>query len=384
MRFEFATAKRIIFGTGTVGEIPAEAGKLGTRVLVVSGRSAERVQPLIDQLADQVTVCATVPVASEPTVRTVADGAVTARKEKCDLVIACGGGSVIDTGKAIAAMITNRGNLSDYLEVIGRGTVLTEPPAPFIAVPTTAGTGAEVTKNAVIASPEHRVKVSLRNPSMLPDLAVVDPEQTLSLPPDISASTGLDALTQCIESYVSCRSNPLTRALCGEGITRAARSLRTVCSDGGSLSGREDMSLASLFSGLALANSGLGAVHGIAGPAGGMTGAPHGILCARLLPGVMKTNIRTLSSKHPESPFLVRYREVAGMLTGDPAAGPENGTEWIEKLCEDLPLSSGDKPMIEKNLFPGLAAAAQRASSMKGNPVQLSKGELIHILEEAF
>jgi alcohol dehydrogenase class IV len=300
------------------------------------------------------------------------------------MVISIGGGSVIDAGKAIAAIITNRGNLYDYLEVIGKGQKLTEKPAPFVAVPTTAGTGAEVTKNAVITSPEHRVKVSLRSPAMFPDLAVVDPALTLSLPPALSACTGLDALTQCIESYVSCKSTPLTRPVCADGITRAARSLRTVCSDGSNLSAREDMALASLFSGLALANSGLGAVHGFAGPAGGMTGAPHGAVCALLLPGVMRTNITALETAHSDSPFLIRYREVAGLLTGDPAAEPADGVQWIETLCRDLPLPSGQQLKIEKNLFPDLATTAQKASSMKGNPVPLSREDLLNILKETF
>src|SRR5208282_5705063 len=227
-----------------------------------------------------------------------------------------GGGSAIDAAKAIAAMLTNKGELLDYVEIIGRGKPLTQPSAPFIAVPTTAGTGSEVTRNAVLASPEHRVKVSLRSPLMLPRVAVVDPELTYALPPAITASTGLDALTQLIEPFVCARANPMVDALCIEGIRRAARSLREVVHQNPGKSAREDMALASLFGGIALANAGLGAVHGFAGPMGGMFAAPHGALCAALLPGVMAANVAALRRRQPGGEGLRRYDEIARLLTG--------------------------------------------------------------------
>lgn len=190
--------------------------------------------------------------------------------------------------------MANGGDPLDYAEVIGHGRPLERRSLPLIAIPTTAGTGAEVTRNAVIGSPEHRVKVSLRSPLMLPEVAIVDPELTRDLPPALTASTGLDALTQLIEPLVSCRTNPLTDALCRSGIQRAARSLRRAVEHGEDLVAREDMSLASLFSGLALANAALGAVHGLTGPLGGMFEASHGALCASLLPAVMEANVRAL------------------------------------------------------------------------------------------
>ena len=232
------------------------------------------------------------------------------------MVIGLGGGSAIDTGKAIAALLTNPGDPLDYLEVIGRGQALQQTPLPYIAIPTTAGTGSEVTRNAVLASHEHHVKVSLRSPLMLPRVAIVDPELTYSLPPAITASTGLDALTQLIEPYTCNSPNPMIDAICREGMQRAARSLKRAYQNGSDAAAREDMSIAALFGGMALANAKLGAVHGFAGPLGGLFPAPHGMICARLLPFVVEANVRALQMREPDSPVLKRYDEVAQLLTG--------------------------------------------------------------------
>src|SRR6266567_8266465 len=226
MRFEFVTTKRIIFGAGAAREVGSLAKGFGDRALIVTGKSVERAQPLLSLLKASGVASVTFAVSGEPTIDAVVRGAQLARAEHCDVVIGFGGGSAMDAGKAIAALMTNKGDVFDYLEVIGRAGPLTQPPAPCIAVPTTAGTGAEVTRNSVLASPEHRVKVSLRNRLLLPKAAVVDPELTYDLPPDLTATTGLDALTQLIEPYVSPATNPLADAICAEGIRRAARSLR--------------------------------------------------------------------------------------------------------------------------------------------------------------
>ena len=310
-RFEFATATRIIFGAGTLGEIGPLAMAMGRQALVVTGRTTERAGSLLELLAAQEIGTVNFTVTSEPTTEVVRLGTERARESGCDLVIGFGGGSVLDTGKAIAALLTNDGDPLDYLEVIGGGQPLSKPPLPYIAIPTTAGTGAEVTRNAVLASPEHRVKVSLRSPLMLPRLALVDPELTHSLPPEVTASTGLDALTQVMEPYVSKRASPMTDALCREGMRRAARSLRRAYQQGDDPAAREDMALTSLFGGLALANAGLGAVHGFAGPLGGMFHGAHGAICARLLPHVMEVNVRALQQRLAESPALRRYDEIA-------------------------------------------------------------------------
>ncbi len=289
MRFEFATATRIVFGEGTVATLPELVRSFGVRPLVVTGASSKRAAWLVSALSAQ-----TLAVPGEPTVDLIRDGVRRVREAGCDVVVSLGGGSAIDAGKAIASVATNGGEPLDFLEVVGKGRTLEAAPLPFIAVPTTAGTGSEVTRNAVLASPEHGVKASMRSPMMLPRVALIDPELTYALPPAVTANTGLDALTQLIEPYVSARANPLTDALCVEGIGRAAGALGRAYRDGTDSEARRDMALASLFGGLALANAGLGVVHGFAAPLGGSWNAPHGALCAALLPHGMAANIAAL------------------------------------------------------------------------------------------
>jgi len=306
-----------------------------------------------------------------------------ARRVECDLVIGIGGGSVIDTGKVVAALITNSGRLTDYLEVIGRAQPLVRPSAPYIAIPTTAGTGSEVTRNAVLGSPQHSVKVSMRSLFMLPDLAVIDPDLTLSLPPTITAITGLDAFTQLMEAFVSNRANALTDSICLEGLHRVARSLKRAYTDGSDRDARENMCLASLFSGMALANAKLGAVHGIAGPLGGMISAAHGAICAALLPAVMDTNIRALRARAADSAVLERYHELARILTGSAQARAEDGISWVRDLCWALQIESLARLGLNKADFPAVVAKSQKSSSMQGNPIRLTEDELLEILQIA-
>ncbi|MBN1427732.1 MAG: iron-containing alcohol dehydrogenase [Anaerolineae bacterium] len=383
MRFEFATATRIIFGAGSLSEVAPEAAAMGRHALVVTTPLPDPAACLIDQLTGQGMAVDTYRVSSEPAIATVTQGVQLARQAGCDVVIGLGGGSVLDTGKAIAALLTNGGEPLDYLEVIGRGQPLTQPSAPYIAIPATAGTGAEVTRNAVLASPEQRVKVSLRSPFMLPRLAVVDPTLTYSMPPALTASTGLDALTQLIEPYVCNKANPMIDALCREGMARVARALRKSYQNGDDASAREDMALASLFGGLALANAGLGAVHGFAAPIGGMIGAPHGMVCACLLPHVMAANVHALQSRRPDSPVLARFDAVARVLTGEPSATTGDGVAWVQALCADLSVPPLSSLGVEQSMFPGVVAAARKASSMKANPIVLTDEELAAILEQA-
>lgn len=383
MQFEFATATRIVFGAGAVTHAGANVKGFGQRALVVTGRHPQRAEKLISSLSAAGIHCATFPVAGEPEISTVENGVALAKKENCDCVISFGGGGAIDAGKAIAAMMTNEGGLLDYLEIIGSGRTLTKQPAPFVAVPTTAGTGAEVTRNAVLASPEHKVKVSLRSPLMLPRVAVIDPELTYDLPPALTASTGLDALTQLIEPYVCLRANPMTDGFCTDGIHRVARSLREAVFNGQNKSAREDMALASLFGGLALANAGLGAVHGFAGPIGGMFPAPHGAVCAALLPHVMAANIRALREREPESLALRRYDRVAQLLTGNPHAAADTGMEWVQKLCADLPIPKLGAYGIREEHVADVVAKAANSSSMKANPIALTPDELAQALRAA-
>jgi alcohol dehydrogenase class IV len=377
MRFEFATADRIIFGPGSLNEIGKLVSSLGQRPFVVIGGVVDRAAPLLERLNKSDLPLFS--VEKEPSLVTIQRGVTLARESHCDLVIGFGGGSALDTGKAIAAMLTNEGDLLDYLEVIGRGQALKNPSAPYIAIPTTAGTGAEVTRNAVLYSPEHHVKVSLRSPHMLPDIALVDPELTYTLPPDVTASTGLDALTQLIEPFVSIKANPMTDALCREGMKRAARSLRHAYQDGSSAEAREDMALASLFSGLALANAGLGAVHGFAGPFGGMFDAPHGAVCAALLPHVMAANVRLLHGNH----LLRRCDEVAQILTGNSHATADVGVGWVADLVRDLQVPPLRTYGFTESYVPELIEKSAAASSMKGNPIQLTPDDMRGILLNA-
>lgn len=382
MRFEFATAARIIFGHGSIQEVAPLAAGTGSCAFVVTGRTGERAEQLLEQLKKQGIRSVTFNVPGEPTVAMAKAGVKQAREAKSDLVIAIGGGSVLDTGKAIAAMLTNSGELEDYLEVVGRGKPLSRSPVPNIAIPTTAGTGAEVTRNAVLGLPEYGVKVSMRSPMMLPRVAVVDPVLTHSMPPSVTASTGLDALTQLMEAYVTDKANPLTDCICREGVKRVGRSLRGAYEDGSNRAAREDMALASFFSGLALANAKLGAVHGIAGPLGGMISAPHGAICARLLPYVMQENVQALLRREADSLALARYDEIARLLTGTATARAVDGIAWVQGLCEAFNVPPLAEFGLKEQDFPTVVAKAQKSSSMKGNPVALTDHELMEILKK--
>jgi len=383
MKFEFATARRIIFGAGAAAQIPAGAKNLGSRALLVTGKNPQRAEKLSAKLSAEGVAVKIFHVAGEPEIATVEAGVALVRKKNCDLVIALGGGSVIDAGKAIAAMLGNAGELLDYLEIIGHGKSLSKRSAPFIAVPTTAGTGAEVTRNAVLASPAHKVKVSLRSPFMLPRVAVVDPELTYDLPPALTASTGLDALTQLIEPYVCTRANPMTDGFCEQGIHRAARSLREAVFNGQNKSAREDMAMASLFGGMALANAGLGAVHGFAGPIGGMFPAPHGAVCAALLPHVMAANLRALRERSENPPALTRFQKIAALLTGNGEGTADDGVVWVQNLVNELPIPKLGAYGIREEHVADIVARAANASSMKANPIGLTPDELARTLRLA-
>ncbi len=383
MRFEFATAGRIIFGTGTVKEAATAIHDWGERALLVVGKSAERAAGLIDDLTSRGIQVTVFHVPSEPTVDLALEGVQAARKNGCNLVIGMGGGSILDAGKAIAALMTNSGEPYDYLEVIGKGQQLTQMPAPYLAIPTTAGTGSEATRNAVLAVPEKRVKVSLRGAAMLPRLAIVDPDLTYSLPPEITADTGLDALTQLIEPFLSNAANPMTDALCREGIQRVASSLLRAYKQGDDIQARENLSLASLWGGMALANAKLGAVHGFAGPLGGMFPAPHGAICARLLPLVLEANLTALQAGAPRPETLLKFDEVAQLLIGEEDAQAKDGILWLKNLVMALNVRPLATYGIKKSDFPEIIAQAKKASSMKGNPIELNDCELAAILEQA-
>ena len=334
--FEFATAGKIVAGAGRAAELPGLVAGLGSRVLVCTGADPARHGGLLAGLGLPAVV---VTVAAEPTVELARAGVAAAREHGADVVAAVGGGSVIDLAKAVAMLLGNGGDPLDYLEVVGSGRPITRPAAPCVAVPTTAGTGAEVTANAVLASPDHGIKASLRN--------------------------------------------PLTDGLAREGLRRAAAGLRAAYADGRDLGARADMAMCSLLGGIALANAKLGAVHGLAGVIGGTTDVPHGVACAALLAPVVEANVRALRSGQPGGPALDRYAEAARLLTGRPAASIDDGLTWIRETVSLLDVPGLAAFGIGPQHAGDVAAKAARSSSMQGNPVTLTPGDLRAIVLQA-
>ena len=383
-KFEFATADWIIFGVNSAKRIADNALSLGNKPLIVTGKNQNRCKFLLDDFTKKNIKLEIFSVNGEPTTRVVTECLNLAKRIKTDVIIGIGGGSAIDTGKAVSALITNGGELLDYLEVIGRGKPITKATIPFIAVPTTAGTGTEVTKNAVIKSNEHSVKVSLRSPFMLPDIAILDPVLTYSMPKKVTASTGLDAFTQVMEPYVSIKANMLTDAICKEGLKRISRSLLKAFNNPADAKAREDMCIGSLFGGIALANAKLGAVHGFAGPMGGMIGVPHGVVCGILLPYVIKANIKALQERKPNSVVFKKYEKVAKIVTKKEKAKPKDLILWTDELYEKLNMPHLSEVDLKEEQIEELIGKAKISNSMKGNPIVLTDEELKGIIKDAF
>jgi alcohol dehydrogenase class IV len=382
--FELATPSRVLFGAGRIREVPDLLRGLGARrTLFVVGRSRERTRDLERALAEGGLAPVVFSIPSEPTIEMAREGTALAVESGCDSVVALGGGSALDGGKAIAALAANGGDPLDYLEVIGLGVPLRERSIPLVAIPTTAGTGSEVTRNAVLASKEAGAKASLRSHGMLPAVAVVDPDLLAFAPPTVLASSGLDALSQLIEPFLSKRSNPVTDALAREGMRRSARSLRRAVLSGADEAAREDLAIASLFGGLCLANAGLGAVHGFAAPAGGMFDAPHGAVCAALLPAVLAVNLRAIRARGADQALVDRFREVATILTENPAATADDASTCADSLVKDLGIPSLRHYGLRESDVAALVERAKAASSMKANPIVLTDADLVEIVERS-
>ena len=375
--FEFATAHRVLFGPARAAELPALVDGWGSRSLVFTGTRPERHRELLDSLPVPAEV---ITVAGEPTVEMARSAVQAGRTSGADVVIAIGGGSVLDLGKAVAALLGNGGDPLDYLEVIGRGLPITAPSAPYIAVPTTAGTGSEVSANAVLASPEHRRKASLRSPFMLARVALVDPLLTVGCPASVTAASGLDALTQCLEPFVCPQATPLTDGFAAEGLRRAGQSLLTAFQDGSDVHARTDMALASLLGGLSLANAKLGAVHGFAGVIGGMVDAAHGAVCAALLAPVVEVNVRALRERDPANRALDRYAQAARLLTGRPEASIEDGVDWLRETVRSLRIPDIATLGVRREDLDEIVENARTSSSMRGNPITLTDAELREVL----
>lgn len=383
MTFEFFGGPRVVFGRGTVSRLADVVRLLGRKALVVfNGRAESKAASL---LASGGVGCVWLRQRGEPRVDDVTNGVDLARQEACDVLVGVGGGSAIDAAKAMAGVLANGGSVLDYMEVIGAGRPLTKPATPWVAVPTTAGTGAEVTRNAVIGDPTTKFKASLRSELLLPRVALVDPALGLDVPPSVTASSGMDALCQLIESYTSINAQPITDALALKGIELAARSLNRAFADGSDLDAREDMALAALLSGITLTNAGLGAVHGFAAPLGASFPIPHGAICAALLPGVMSANVGALRAVSKEHPVLARYAEIGRLLcrrSGDDMEMIDAGIDLVVGLKNELSIPPLGQ-WIDSVRVPEMVSMARKASSMRFNPVVLSDQALAGILSAA-
>ena len=391
VRFEFTAPPLIVFGAGAVDRVGELAARFGRRAWLVTGAHAlERsgvVGRAIECLAAAGVSVARQSVGGEPDTAVVDRGARGAREAGCDLVIGLGGGSALDAAKAGACLLGNGGEALDYLEVVGRGRPLTKPSAPFLAVPTTAGTGSEVTRNAVIADAARGVKASIRHESLLPRVALLDPSLTHSLPPDVTARTGLDAIVQLIEPYVSKHDHAMIDVLALEGLRRAAPALPRAYADGEDAEARADLMLAAMWSGMALAHCGLGAAHALAGPLGGAFPVPHGVACAATMSWVMAANLRAAARGAAGAGTLRRYADVARAMGAADHQGDEEaavaGVEHLRELCELLNVPKLSVYGVTREAIPGLVARAKATSSMKANPAELSDADLAGVLEHA-
>ncbi|SDX34366.1 hypothetical protein SAMN05444336_104357 [Albimonas donghaensis] len=377
--FSFLTAQEIRFGRGTAEGAAAAAAGMGARALLVHGATAARADWLAEALEAAGLVAARFACPGEPDVPLIEAGVAAARAHGAEVILSLGGGAAIDAGKAIAALAPAARPMMDHLEVVGRGLPLETAPLPFIALPTTAGTGAEVTKNAVILAPGDRRKVSLRDARMLPRLAIVDPALTDGAPRAVTLASGLDAVTQVIEPYLCARANPLTDALCRDAIPRGLAALAALMA-GEDAEARDGLAWTSLCGGLALANSGLGAVHGLAGVIGGMApSAPHGAVCGALLPAILTANETALAAG--ASPRFAEVRGwIAAALGGDPAEAPATLAAWGR--AQGLP-GLGAMGVAEAELG-AIAEASAASSSMKANPVPLPPPALIEAMRAAW
>jgi alcohol dehydrogenase class IV len=389
--FEFFGVGRVVFGRGRFAHVAELAGQLGRAALVVYNGDEPGRAGTLDRLGDHLGSggirTTLVRQRGEPTVADVDRALAAARDARCDCVIGLGGGSAIDAAKAVAGLLSNGGAALDYMEVVGRGQKVTRPAVPWMAIPTTAGTGAEATRNAVVGFPEKRFKASIRSELLLPRVALIDPELGVGVPANVTASSGMDALCQLVESYTSAGSNPVTDALALRGIGLAARSLRRAWADGSDVEAREDMALAALLSGVTLTSAGLGAVHGFAAPLGANFPVPHGVVCAALLPHVIAANVAALQAESPDHPVLARYATIGRALVRDERVGDADAIDHAvartAALAADLEIPRLGGFGLTPRDVPAMVVLARKASSMRFNPVTLTDEALAGILERA-
>lgn len=386
MNFAFRTAAEIVFGTGESTQAPKRVARLGRRALLVTGKtSIERSGTLsvfTDGLDREGVDWVRWRVDREPDTALADEGARLCADGRFDVILAVGGGSVMDAAKAVAALAANEGGALEYIEEVGGGRALSRPVLPIVAVPTTAGSGSEVTRNTVLRIPDLGVKRSIRSDSLLPRVAIVDPALSGAAPAPVAASAGLDALTHLIEAYTSLGAQPTTDALVLPGIRLALQGLRALSATATTTGSHEAMALASVWGGIALANAGLGAVHGLVAPLGGRCSVAHGDACGCLLPATLEVNVRALEARAPESAALARYRAVARLVVSEDEPTPARMAQELGTLRRKLGVKSlGALGVSEKDL-PGIVAGS-RAGSMKYNPIELTDEELSEILERS-
>ena len=383
MNFDLFQVPHIVFGPGTVARLPEITAGLGSHALVVfNGKGIDRLEAPLAASKLRLTRHRQ---SGEPTAPDVDAAVELARASGCDCVIGFGGGSAIDAAKAVAGLLTNGGQAVDYMEIVGKGLKITKPSAPWLAIPTTAGTGAEATRNAVIGLPDKKFKASLRSELLLPHVALVDPDLGVDVPPDVTARTGMDAICQLIESYTSTGATPFTEGLAFQALPHAAQALPRAYRDGQDIQARTSMALAALYSGIALTNAGLGAVHGFAAPLGANFPAPHGTICAALLPHVLRQNIDAMrAGRHPR---LDKYATLGLLLSGDPNVSDDDAIEQCvavtARLAKDLKIPHLSTFGLTDAHVPEMVALARKASSMRFNPVVLSDDALATALRAA-
>jgi alcohol dehydrogenase class IV len=384
MPYEFSTVGRIIVGAGSSADAPAALADLGRRpALVVSPRAAAGAAAgLVAAMRERWPAAPLTAVSGEPTLASIATLVAPLRDAGVDCLVAIGGGSVLDSAKAAAALLTNTGDLLEYLEVVGAGRALAQPALPVLAVPTTAGTGSEATRNAVIAAPG--TKASIRHSSLVPRVAVVDAGLMLGLDAATTAAGGMDAITQLIEGYVARRASPITDGLALRGLQGAVAALRRTMLAPAELAARAVLAEAALLSGMVLANAGLGAVHALAGPLGGQIGVPHGVACAALLAPVTGMTITALR-RIDGTATLARYAAVARACgaTGDDDAAVAQLAPLLASLASELGVARLGQYGLEEHHLQPVAAAALRTSNAKNHPVALDGAQLCAALAAA-
>jgi len=388
--FSIANLPRIEFGAGTIATLPSHIRYFGHRVMLVTGASSfvgsAHWATLTDALALTGIDYQHVTVPGEPSPSLIDQIVVNNQRQPFDVVVGIGGGSVIDAAKAIAGLLQAGESVLNYLEDVGKGLPYAGPSLPFIAVPTTAGTGSEATKNAVLSKQgEEGYKKSFRHEMLVARIAIIDPELMQSCPTDLTAAQGMDALTQLLESFVSIRANPFTDALAWSGLEAVAEGFFDACAGGGGVKaqqGRAAMAYAALLSGITLAQVGLGSVHGLAQPFGSLFPIPHGVACGTILAEATAINLEALQQRSPESPAIAKYARVArlfGARDEDDGGAAVQLVSILREWTERLPIPTlGHYGVSERDIE--RIVVNSRNNSMKSNPVELTDSEIATIV----